>query len=108
MHQTAQAGLALPDNSVQSARMGPGRLIRVSKFPGDQEAKAYLVAVADKQEALELITAKASSTGDQIEDLGRVSDTLLAAMALAPGHFVPITGTGRLGQQQPLQAKAKP
>jgi hypothetical protein len=89
--------------------MGPGRLIRVSKFPGDQEAKAYLVAVADKQEAVDLITAKAANTGDHIEDLGRVSDTLLAAMALAPGHFVPISGTARLGQQQPpLQAKPKP
>ena len=68
--------------------MGYGRLIRVRKFPGDEKAIAYVVAVSDPAKAMELIRRKVANPDDEIEDLGRVSDALLAAMKLEPGDFV--------------------
>ncbi len=68
--------------------MGYGRLIRVSKYRGDLSAIAYIVAIADPAKAIELIRQKVANPGDEIEDLGRVSDALLIAMKLQPGDFV--------------------
>jgi hypothetical protein len=90
------APLAYP---VHHRPMGEGRLIRVSKYRGDPQAIAYLVAVQDKIEAMELIRAKAAS-GDEIEDMGRVSEALIAAMSLAPRAFMPIDGVRHVAQQQ--------
>jgi hypothetical protein len=81
--------------------MGEGRLIRVSKVPGDPKAAvAYLVAVSDKDKAIDLIRRKFGSSGDQVEDLGRVSEALLTAMSLAPGDVVRVDGVRHVGQQQ--------
>jgi hypothetical protein len=68
--------------------MRDGRLIRVSKYRGDKKGVAYIVAVADPTEAAELIRQKIANAGDEIEDLGRVSDALLLALNLQPGGFV--------------------
>lgn len=76
-----------------------GRLIRVSKYRGDPQAVAYLVAVPDKAGAIDLISGTASQ-GEDIEDLGRVSEQLLMAMSLAPGEFIRIDGVRHVAQQQ--------
>ena len=86
--------------SVHYERMGEGRLIRVSKYRGDPEAVAYLVAVPDKAEAIDIVKAKAGKTGEEIEDLGRVSEALIKALSLAPGEFIPIDGVRHVAQQQ--------
>jgi hypothetical protein len=95
--------------SVHYERMGEGRLIRVSKYRGDPQAVAYLVAVANKAEALELIKAKIGQLGEEIEDLGRVSEALITAMSLAPGDLIPIDGVRHVAQQQQQsQTKTNP
>jgi hypothetical protein len=85
--------------------MGEGRLIRVSKYRGDPQTVSYLVAMPDKARAIELITSQAASASDDIEDLGRVSEALIAAMRLPPGQFVPINGVCHVAQQQPQPKK---
>jgi hypothetical protein len=85
--------------------MGQGRLIRVSKYRGDPRAVSYLVAVPDKARAIELVIRQAASLGDDIEDLGRVSEDLMAAMRLPPGQFLPINGVSHSAQQKPQSDK---
>ena len=92
--------MAVPLDPVQKNRMGEGRLIRVSRYRGDPGAKAYFVAVSDKAEAMQLIASKAASAADEIEDLGRVSETLITAMALTAAEFIPIDGVRHVSKQQ--------
>jgi hypothetical protein len=61
-----------------------GRLIRLRK-QGDAHGIAYIVAVTDAAEAMELVRVKVAGTSDTIEDCGRVSDELLKALQLSPG-----------------------
>jgi hypothetical protein len=68
--------------------MHNGRLIRVSKFRGDPKAVSYIVAVADPIQAIELIRAQAATPSDDVEDLGRVSDSLLESLRLGSGQFM--------------------
>jgi hypothetical protein len=68
---------------------------------GDPKAVAYLVAVPDKVKAIDLIRKKFGSSGDQVEDLGRVSEALLTAMSLAPSEVVRVDGVRHVAQQQP-------
>ena len=63
-----------------------GRLIRLRK-PGEAHGIAYIVAVTDAIEAMELVRVKVAGTGDEIEDVGRVSDELLKALHLMPGDI---------------------
>jgi hypothetical protein len=65
-----------------------GRLVRASKCHGDRCAVAYIVAVANPSEAMELIRTKVAEPGCTIEDLGRVSDALLRSLNLSSGEFV--------------------
>jgi hypothetical protein len=65
-----------------------GRLIRVSKYRGDPHAVAYIVALADPAKAIALIRAQAATPGDEVEDLGRVSDALLVSLNLGTGQFM--------------------
>jgi hypothetical protein len=67
--------------------MDYGRLIRVRKHRGDSGTVAYIVALPDSAQAIELIRAKIAAPDDTVEDLGRVSDQLLIAMKLQPGDF---------------------
>jgi hypothetical protein len=87
--------------------MGEGRLIRVNKFPGARDAVAFVVAIADKEKAIALIRDKAEP-GVEVEDLGRVSEALIAALALGAGEFVSITGLSHIVQQQPQAAAETP
>jgi hypothetical protein len=78
--------------------MNEGRLIRVGAYQGDPSAVSYVVAVPDMARALELIGRQAAKPGDYVEDLGRVSEALQAAMHLAPGQFVAITGVRHVAE----------
>ena len=71
--------------AVQKKRGAAGRLIRASRYRGDPEARAYLVAVPDRATAIDLITANAAEPGYEIEDLGRV--TYYASLALQPPYL---------------------
>ena len=64
-----------------------GRLIRVKNRRGDPEATIYVVAEPDVTKAIAIIKIAGIGQGDDFEDLGRVTDTLLGAMALQPGKF---------------------
>jgi hypothetical protein len=69
---------------------GLGRLIiiRVGSWRGDPEAAIYVVAEADPTKAIDIIKVGGTADdGDDFEDLGRVSDTLLSALSLQPGQF---------------------
>jgi hypothetical protein len=73
--------------------MTEGRLIRVTKCGTKPPTSvAYIVAEADKAKAMEIILSSKSGPGDDVLDLGRVSEALLNAMALPSGEFVPISG----------------
>jgi hypothetical protein len=65
-----------------------GRLVRAGKFRGDRHAVAYIVAVANPDDAMKLIRTKTAEPGYMIEDLGRVSDALLRSLNLSFGDFV--------------------
>ena len=73
---------ALPRSSGGTA----GRLIRLRK-QGDPHGIAYIVAVTDAAEAMELVRAKVAGTNGAIEDCGRVSEELLNALQLSPGDI---------------------
>lgn len=64
-----------------------GRLIRIRKFAGDPSAVAYIVALTDPDAALLLIKTRVAAITDEVEDLGRVSEALLAALELNAGEF---------------------
>jgi hypothetical protein len=65
-----------------------GRMIRIKNRRGDPDAVVYVVAEPDPAKAAAILTAAGAGQGDDIEDLGRVTDTLLGALALQPGQFV--------------------
>jgi hypothetical protein len=65
-----------------------GRLIRKRKFRGAPDLVAYIVALSDPRDAIELIRTKAADPEDEVEDMGRVSDELVKALKLNPGDFV--------------------
>jgi hypothetical protein len=67
--------------------MHDGRLIRVSKYWRDPYAVAYIVAIADPAKAIELIRGQATVPGDEVEDLGRVSDALIESLHLGSGQY---------------------
>jgi hypothetical protein len=64
-----------------------GRLIRKSAHRGDSKSTAYIVAIDDAAEAIDLIKQNVAAPGDAIDDLGRVSDGLLQALNLPAGSF---------------------
>ena len=66
--------------------MHNGRLIRVSKFRNDPEAVVYVVAHYDTAKAIALIREQASAPGDEVEDLGRVTDNLLTVLKLGTAN----------------------
>jgi hypothetical protein len=79
--------------------MGPGRLIRVSKS-GDKPAVSYIVNETDKATAIEIVRKSVGGSGDDIQDLGKVSEELLKAMSVEPGKFVSVDGVKHISQQQ--------
>jgi hypothetical protein len=74
-----------------------GRLIRVGNRREGQDA-IYVVAEADPTNALDIVRRNVAGPNVELEDLGRVNDKLLVALALQPGQFTLMkgeTGWGR-------------
>jgi hypothetical protein len=67
--------------------MGFGRLIRVTTQRGDPDATVYVVAEPDPAKAMDIIKFGIAGPNTDLEDLGRVTDELLKALALEPGRF---------------------
>jgi hypothetical protein len=65
-----------------------GRLIRTSNDREPSKAVAYIVALSDPEDAIELIRSKVGNPGDKVEDIGRVSDALVKALKIEPGGFM--------------------
>ena len=78
-----QIGFVIPVLS-----MGYGRLIRVKNRRGDPNATVYVTAEENAAKAIDLIKAAGIGHDDEFEDLGRVTEHLLKALALAPGKFI--------------------
>jgi len=76
------------DDALESQAGHDGRLIRVSRYRGDPQMVAYIVAVANPAEAIDLIRSKVATLEDEVEDLGRVSNALLNALNLRSGDFI--------------------
>ena len=68
------------------------RLIRKTVHHGDRNPILYIVAVANGDQAVEIIRSKAANLGDDVEDLGRVAGFLVQAFNLAPGEFIRVDG----------------
>jgi hypothetical protein len=68
--------------------MASGRLLRVSKYRGDPNAIAYIVAIPESAKAIEAVRQKVGTVGGEFEDVARVSDALLQAFNISPGEFV--------------------
>jgi hypothetical protein len=82
-----------------------GRLVRVRG--GELRPVTYIVAVVEADKAVALIRAAIGRDGDEITDLGRVSDELLKALGIAPGDFKSTNEpTISQQQQQPQQPAA--
>jgi hypothetical protein len=84
-------GLAKLPSYTQNARF-----VRASKFRSDENATLYVVAVSEPDHAIEIIRGKVADFNDDVEDLGRVSSTLVRALDLAPGNFIRIDRTYKL------------
>ena len=69
--------------------MAFGRLFRVRTRRGDPHAVMYVVAEPDAEKALELLKQNGVTFNGEIEDLGRVTSTLLKALSLQPGQISP-------------------
>ena len=66
------------------------RFVRKSKFRSDQNAMFYIVAVADADQAVQIIRSKIADLTDDVEDLGRVSQALVRALKSTAGEFTRI------------------
>jgi hypothetical protein len=64
-----------------------GRLIRKRANLSNSKSIAYIVAIDNAAEAIDLIKQNVADPGDAIDDLGRVSDGLLQALSLPAGSF---------------------
>jgi hypothetical protein len=89
--------------TVQSDRMGEGRLIRVRAHRDDSRPVAYVVAIPEKEKAILLIRQKFEAPDIQIDDLGGVSEALLRTLSVSEGDFVRIEGVKHVAQQQQQQ-----
>jgi hypothetical protein len=65
-----------------------GRLVRVRYGESRCFLAAYIVAEPDAAKAVARIRTKVAGPADAVEDIGRVSEALLAALQVAPGDFV--------------------
>jgi hypothetical protein len=72
--------------------MAEGRLIRVTNSGTTPPSVAYIVAEPDKAKALAIILSNVAIPGSNVQDLGRVSEPLIAALKLAAGEFSPVNG----------------
>ena len=64
-----------------------GRLIRIRTHRSDTDAIIYVVAEPESDKAIAILKRALSRREDEYEDLGRVTDMLLATLSLQPGQF---------------------
>jgi hypothetical protein len=69
-----------------------GRLIRTSNDREPPKSIAYIVALSDPADAIELIRGKVADPGHKVEDIGRVSEELIKTLQLDPGDFMRADG----------------
>jgi hypothetical protein len=81
---------ALGNAQLLSLNAPNARFVRKSKFRSDQNAMFYIVAVADADQAVQIIRSKIADLTDDVEDLGRVSQALVRALKLTAGEFTRI------------------
>ena len=67
--------------------MTNGRLIRIRTHRSDAAAVIYVVAEPEREKAIAILKHALSRPEDEYEDLGRVTDTVLTALALQPGQI---------------------
>ena len=67
--------------------MTNGRLIRIRTARSDAAAVIYVVAEPEREKAIAILKHALSRPEDEYEDLGRVTDTVLAALAIQPGQI---------------------
>jgi hypothetical protein len=83
---------ALGNAQLLSLNAPNARFVRKSKFRSDQNTMFYIVAVADADQAVQIIRSKIADLTDDVEDLRRVSRALVQALKLASGEFTRIGG----------------
>ena len=68
---------------------GPRRISPILSQPLSETLNdaIYVVAEADPTKAVDIIRRNVAGPNVELEDLGRVSDKLLVALALQPGQF---------------------
>jgi hypothetical protein len=81
---TDAAGQIVPRDT-QSVPLG--RLVRIGRYIGDPYAALYVVACAEAAVATGVIRGKVGALGDEVEDLGSVTDELVGALNLKPGQY---------------------
>ena len=81
-----------------------GRLIRVCR--GNLRPALYIVAVAEAENALELIRTTIGRPDDEITDVGRVSPELLNTLSIKPGDFKSVDEPTISQQQEQSQTAA--
>jgi len=64
-----------------------GRLIRTSSDSNSPDWIAYIVALSNPVDAIELIRSEVANPGDRVEDMGRVSEELVKVLNIKPGDF---------------------
>lgn len=70
--------------------MGPGCLVKVTTpFPGGKVVTiAYVVSEQDAERAVNIVKSKVAQFADEVVAVSRVSEELLHALGVAPGHFM--------------------
>jgi hypothetical protein len=67
--------------------MATGRLIRLSNQPGDHEFPLYVVAEEEGAQAIELLKRGGVGADSVFEDIGPVSERVLALLGLTARQF---------------------
>jgi hypothetical protein len=67
-----------------------GHLIRVCKHHSGAATAFYVVAVPQGERAVNVLREVLSRPDEEYKDLGRINDTLVAALGLMPGEFARI------------------
>jgi hypothetical protein len=68
--------------------MPGGRLIRLSKVPGEIEFPVYLVAADGRESAIEVLKGAAVLRGREPQDIGPISERVMHRLCLRPGQFM--------------------
>jgi hypothetical protein len=76
-----------------------GQLIRKKDNTGGAKRIIYIVAVAEAGEVIAIIRTRQADCDCEIEDFGRVSEELLASLAIPSGEYLRIEAMAPLGSE---------